>query len=341
MTTAPTSHAAVRLGIDVYSLRSQQWDAFQVLDYCHALGIQVVHFSEIKLLGGLDTSHLLAVRRRASELNLDLEIGMRSFCPTSNLFDASQGTPQEQLSRMIVAAETIGSPLVRAFVGNAADRRGAVPFAQSLKNAVGVLHSVRSQALASGIKIAVENHSGDMQAPELKWLIEQAGPDFVGACLDSGNPLITLEDPHLSLEILAPYVLTSHVRDTVVWLTPEGAAAAWVRMGEGNVGISEYVRKYLVMCPGRALSLEIIVSPQPRPFPFREPGFWDAYRSVPAWQFVRFLQLAEKGAPARFRPLLPGESSVDREREDLESSLVFTKDLLRAVSSRQEISTNA
>jgi len=180
-----------------------------------------------------------------------------------------------------------------------------------------------------------------MQASELKWLIEEAGSEFVGACLDSGNPLITLEDPHLSLEILAPYVLTSHVRDTVVWLTPEGAAAAWVRMGEGNVGISEYIRKYLVMCPGRALSLEIIVSPQPRPFPFREPGFWDAYRNMPAWQFIRFLQLAEKGEPARFRPLLPGESSVDREREDLESSLVFTKDLLRAVSSGQEVSTNA
>src|SRR5579872_7531292 len=106
MTTAPTSNAAVRLGIDAYSLRSQKWDAFQILDYCQALGIQIVHFSEIGLLGGLDTSHLLAVRRRASELNLDLEIGMRSFCPTSNLFDASQGTPHDQLSRMLVAAET-------------------------------------------------------------------------------------------------------------------------------------------------------------------------------------------------------------------------------------------
>src|SRR3954466_9267175 len=125
MATPPNSSAAVRLGIDAYSLRSQQWDAFQILDYCHSMGIQVVHFSEIGLLGGLDTSHLLAVRRRALELNLDLEIGMRSFCPTSNLFDASQGTPHDQLSRMLAAAETVGSPIVRAFVGNAADRRGA------------------------------------------------------------------------------------------------------------------------------------------------------------------------------------------------------------------------
>ena len=76
---------------------------------------------------------------------------------------------------------------------------------------------MRSRVLDSGLKIAIENHAGDMQARELKMLIEEAGKDFVGACLDSGNPLWTIEDPHLTLETLAPYVLTSHVRDTAVW----------------------------------------------------------------------------------------------------------------------------
>lgn len=314
--------------MDAYSLRSQQWDAFQILDYCQKLGVRVVHFSEIRLLGGLEKAHLQAVQRRAANFGLDLEIGMLSICPTSNLFNASEGTAKEQLERMITAAATIGSPIVRAVIGNAADRRSAVPLEQSMANAVSVLRSVRSQALDNGVKIAIENHSGDMQASELKRLIEEAGSDFVGACLDSGNPLITLEDPHFSLELLAPYVLTSHVRDTAVWPTDNGAAAAWVRMGEGNVGIDEYVRKYLALCPGRALSLEIIISPQPRPFPFHEAGFWDAYRAVPAWQFARFLKITAKGTPPAFRPLRPGETVADREREDLESSLIYTKRLL-------------
>jgi len=46
----------------------------------------------------------------------------------------------------------------------------------------------------AGIKIAIENHAGDMQGHELKTLIEESGKDFVGACLDSGNPLWTLEE---------------------------------------------------------------------------------------------------------------------------------------------------
>ena len=33
----------------------------------------------------------------------------------------------------------------------------------------------------AGLKIAIENHAGDMQARELKMLIEEAGKDFVGA----------------------------------------------------------------------------------------------------------------------------------------------------------------
>jgi sugar phosphate isomerase/epimerase len=319
---------AVRLGIDVYSLRSQRWDAFRILEYCRGLGARVVHFSEVRFLGGLEDSHLRAVRRRAAELDLELEIGMLSICPSSILFDASQGAPEDQLSQLIGAAECIGSPIVRAVVGNARDRRSVIPFEQCLRNTVEVLRRVRSRALDSGVKIAIENHSGDMQASELKWLIEEAGPEFVGACLDSGNPLITLEDPHLSLETLARYVLTSHFRDTAVWLTDQGAAAAWVRMGEGNVGIDAYIRKYVQLCPGRALSLEIIISPQRRLLPFREPTFWDAYRNVPAWQFERFLQLAEKGTPAAFRPILAGENPADREREDLEASLFYTRRLL-------------
>ena len=60
-----------------------------------------------------------------------------------------------------------------------------------------VLKSVRARATDKNIKIAIENHAGDMQARELKTLVEGAGRDFVGVCLDSGNPLWTIEDPRI------------------------------------------------------------------------------------------------------------------------------------------------
>ena len=204
-----------------------------------------------------------------------------------------------------------------------ADRTGPVPIEGHIENAVRELRRVRSRVLDAGLKIAIENHAGDMQSRELKSLIEGAGKDFVGACLDSGNPLWTLEDPHLTLETLAPYVLTSHVRDTAVWREKDKIAVQWVRMGQGNIGIREYARKFQELCPGKPFSLEIIVT-QPRMFAYQDQAFWAAYKNTPAWEFARFLTLADRGKP--YPPIAQpasNEAGVEREREDLEASIEF------------------
>jgi sugar phosphate isomerase/epimerase len=313
-----------RLGVDLFSVRSQKWTPIEFLDYCARLGAKLVHFSEIRFLGSLEDENLRQVRAHAEKLGISLEIGMRSCCPTSKMFEPKLGTAEEQLTRMINAARTIGSPIVRTVLGSAADRD---PIERHIESTVGVLKHVRARAMDLGVKIAIENHAGDMQARELKSLIEAAGPEFVGVCLDSGNPLWTLEDPHLTLEALAPYVLTAHFRDSAVWRVPEGAAVAWVRMGEGNVGIAEYVSKFRRLCPQRAITHETIVT-GPRVFPYHDPKFWEPYRKQPAWEFARFLKLVDQGQPRP--PLAPvqGAAAQEREREDLEVSFAFTKKIL-------------
>jgi 3-oxoisoapionate decarboxylase len=287
---------SARLGLDTYSLRSQGWTAFQQLDFCAAHGVQVAHFSEPRLIGSLERPHLEAVRAYAEARGITLEIGMLSFCPSSGIFDPSQGTADEQLARVIDAAAIVGSPLVRCVVGNAFDRRTPGGIAAHIDAAVAVLRRLRSRVTDAGIKMAVENHSGDMQARELKALVETAGTDYVGVCIDSGNASWAIEDPHLTLETLSPYVLTSHMRDSAVWNSAEGAVAQWTRMGEGNVDIARYIKTYTEKCPGRAVSLELIMHRQ-RVFDYRDQEFWTAYRDTPAWEFSRFLARADRGEP--------------------------------------------
>lgn len=328
---APALSAAgqpVRLGMDLFSLRTQGWSPFEYLDYCAKWKCKVVHFSEIRFIGDIQNDdHLRKVHDHARKLGIEVEIGMRSICPTSTAFDAKQGTAEEQIARMLHAAKIVGSPIVRCFQGTMADRKTPGGIDARIDDSVKVLRSVKSRVVDSGLKIAIENHAGDMQARELKRLIEEAGKDFVGACLDSGNPLWVLEDPHLTLETLHPYVLTSHIRDTRVWLTPNGANVAWVRMGEGNVDIDGYVRKYQELCPGRALSLEVIVTPG-RPYPFLDPNFWEGYKTVPGWEFARFLRIAKSGSPLPAQSPIPKEQAAQREREDVEASLAYTHKLL-------------
>lgn len=98
-------------------------------------------------------------------------------------------------------------------------------------------------------------------------------------------------------------------------------------MGDGNIGIDDYVRKYVEKCPGRALSLEIIVT-QPLKFPYHDPKFWDGYRNTPAWEFSRFVSLVEAGKPRPDPPPVPKDQVPQREREDLEASMKYTLNLI-------------
>lgn len=317
----------VQLGIDLFSVRSQGWTAFEHLDYAARFSARVVHFSEIRFLGSLEDEHVKKVAAHAQKLGITLEIGMRSICPTSTSFDPKQGTAEEQLKRVIRAANLAGSRLVRCFLGSMADRATPTPLEGHIENTAKTLRACRTYANDHNIKIAVENHAGDMQARELKSLIELAGKDFVGAVIDSGNPVWALEDPHLTLETLAPYILTSHVRDSYLWKTPEGIAVQWTRMGEGNVNIAAWVKRYRELCPGKALSMEIIVTGA-RQFQVFDRKFWDAYRNTPAWEFSRFLAIAERGTPQQDPPKLEKDASITKERRDLELSIEFTKKLL-------------
>jgi sugar phosphate isomerase/epimerase len=328
--TALKAAAEPKIGIDLFSVRSSGFDAFGYLDYCAKQGAKLVHFSEIRFLGSLEDDHVRKVRAHAEKLGIELEVGMRSICPTSKAFDPAQGTAEQQVERVIRAAKLTGSRIVRAFLGSSADRTGPIPIEGHIENTVKVLRGVRSRADGEGIKIAIENHSGDMQGRELRSLIEAAGKEFVGAVLDSGNPVWAIEDPHVTLEALAPYVLTSHVRDSAVWRIPDGAAVAWTRMGEGNVNIEQYLKRYVELCPGRPISLEIIVT-GPRKFAYLDPKFWEGYRNVPAHEFSRFVALAERGKEPPPRPSVPKEQQPQREREDLEASMQWLRNFLKAV----------
>ena len=309
----------------MFSLRSQGWTPFEQLDFAARWGATVAHYSEVRLLGGLEPDHLRRVRAHADALGIALELGMLSICPSAGIFDPSKGSAAAQIEAMLPAAHILGSPFVRCVVGRMEDRRLPGGIEQRIADTIGVLKQVRSRVTDAGLKLAIENHAGDMQARELKTLIEEVGTDVAGVCIDAGNAVWAIEDPHLTLETLAPYVLTSHTRDSAVWKTPQGAAVAWTRMGEGNIRIGEYLRSFADKCPGRPLSLEIIVTPQPRLMNYHDREFWDAYRQMPAWEFARFLAHAENPAP----PLTaPPQSSPALELEDVEASIVWTRDYL-------------
>ena len=293
----------MKLGVDVFSLRFNPWDAFGYLDYAHKIGLEVVMFPDPDFFASLDDGYLREVKSHADGLGLALEVGMYSCCPTSTSFSDRRGTAVAQLSTMLHVAAMLGSPVMRTLLGSNADRHTPTPLADHVANTISALQAVRAQALDLGIKIAVENHAGDLLGRELKALVERAGPEFVGVCIDSGNPLWMGESPYVTLAHLAPYIVMSHIRDTAVSAHPQGAVVQWVAMGDGTTEMSRWAQLYQTQCPNTNFTLEIITSLPPKVLNYLEPDYWHAYPDLPAAEFAQFLQLVHNGKPYT-QPLL-------------------------------------
>ena len=161
--------------------------------------------------------------------------------------------------------------------------------------------------------------------------MEEAGKDFVGVCLDSGNPLWTIEDPHLTLETLHPYVLTSHVRDTAVWAVPEGAAVQWVRMGDGNIG-HRFLRPQVRRIVPRSRPVARNDRHAAAHLPLPEAG---VLGSLPPNSRLGIRTICGAGHGRKPRPEQPAptkENAAQLQREDLEASMIYTRKLIAFMS---------
>ncbi|MAF11582.1 xylose isomerase [Candidatus Poribacteria bacterium] len=287
----------MKLGVDTYSLRSLGWGAFEHLEYAREMQLDAVQFSERGYFDSLDEEYLRTVKARADEFGIEVNVGMLSICQTSTWFSDERGTAAEQLAEMIRVADIVGSPFVRCVLGGRADRRTEEPLTTHIAATVETCRAVRDLALEMGVKVAIENHAGDLQARELRGLIEAAGPEYVGACIDTGNAVWAGESPFVALEHLAPYVVTSHIRDAAVWEHPRGVAMQWLPMGDGTIGLDAWVREFERRCPDASLTVEIIAGRPPQVLNYLEPEYWEAYPDTPASEFAQFVALAKAGGP--------------------------------------------
>jgi sugar phosphate isomerase/epimerase len=338
LASATAGGSGIRLGFDSYSIRAYNWKAIQLLDFAAELRLDTIQLSSLNDYENLEPAYLQKVKDHAARTGISIDAGIGSICPSSQSYKKdTQGDPAEYVATGLRVAKAVGATVMRCFLGSGADRRGALPIEAHMENTVKVLQSVRARALDAGVKIAIENHAGDMQAREVKTIIEEAGKDFTGSCLDTGNPMWVAEDPFVTLEILSPYVLTTHVRDSAVFEHPRGAAAQWVALGEGSVDFPRFVQRFQKLCPQSAMQLEIITGRKPDILPYLEPEFWKAFSKAPAWEFSRFLALAKSGRPFLGTMVIGGpgkqppaiEAALkEQQKNDLERSLEFAKKTL-------------
>jgi sugar phosphate isomerase/epimerase len=322
----------IPLGFDNFSIRALGWKAPQLLDYADSLQLDAVLFSDLEVYESHDEAYLRQVKAKADDLGIQIHVGTGSICPSSNTFNKRYGTAEENISLAIRVASALGSPVARCYQGNSEDRKAPGGLPAHWKNTLQVLKNVRSRALDAGVKIAIENHAGDMQAWELVNLIEEAGRDFVGATMDSGNATWTLEDPLVNLELLGPYALTTGIRDSSVWEDEEGATVQWTAIGDGGLDWKRYVARFAELAPPQTPFVLEIISGFQRRYPYRKEEFWKSYRDTRAFEFAKFTELAKRGAHLEPYKTPDGQDKKTAEqnyqKEQLERSIKYCKEVL-------------
>ena len=317
LATGPSAFAAERktkLGLDNFAVRAMKWKADALIDYAAQLKTDSLFITDFNALENFEEKYLTGLKQKAADKGLQIQLGTWSICPTSKSFKKDWGTAEEHLGLGIRMAKALGSPVLRVVLGSQEDRRTPGGIEARIEDTVKVCKALRSRAVDAGVKIAVENHAGDMQARELVQLIEAAGKEYVGANMDSGNAMWTLEDPLVSLEILGPYAITTSLRDSAIWESEKGAVVQWTAMGDGTLDLKTYFQRFAELCPGVPVHIETI-SGFNREFAYLQPNFWETFPKMPAKDFAKFVALAKKGKP---RDPWKAPQGVPRDRAEQE-----------------------
>ncbi|MBK8091958.1 MAG: sugar phosphate isomerase/epimerase [Verrucomicrobiaceae bacterium] len=280
--TASLSNAAIQagklpIGLDHFSVRATGWKAAQYIDYAASLKLDTIFLSELGVFENYEEAYLKSLKAQADRAGLKIYVGTGSVCDSSNTWKPANGTGADHLALTIKIAKALGSPVARCYLGNQKDRATDGGIAKHIENTVKSIKANQSRAEAEGIKIAIENHAGDMQSAELRELIEIAGKGYVGANIDPGNAVWALEEPMQHLEVLGPVTVCSSVRDSMLWEDEKGTVMVqWTAVGEGLVDFKAYAKRFAELAPGVPLQVETI-SGFARPFETTKEEFWKIF----------------------------------------------------------------
>jgi sugar phosphate isomerase/epimerase len=154
------------------------------------------------------------------------------------------------------------------------------------------------------VRLAVENHK-DWLAPELVDILRRLGSEWIGCCVDTGNSLALLEDPYVVVEALAPFAVSTHIKDMAVRETADGFLLSEVPLGDGFLDLPRIIGTLRKASPRVTLNLEMITR-DPLRIPCLTRGYWATFGDMKAEQLASALALVKQNTAAKPLPRTSG-----------------------------------
>lgn len=191
----------------------------------------------------------------------------------------------------------------------------ATAFEQFAKQAYERLTLAEPVATKTNIRLAVENHK-DWRADQLADILKKLSSKHMGCCIDTGNNIALLDDPHETVEILAPWAFTTHFKDMAVAEYADGFLLSEVPLGTGYLDLPRIVKTLRKHQPSIRFNLEMITR-DPLKVPCLTKKYWETFETLPGKYLAAALETVKKKGVAKLPEI--SKLSVAKQLEDEEA----------------------
>ncbi|MBI3880509.1 MAG: TIM barrel protein [Verrucomicrobia bacterium] len=154
------------------------------------------------------------------------------------------------------------------------------------------------------LKLALENHK-DHTAAELAALLRKFSSEWIGALVDTGNNLALLEEPQTTVELLAPFAFSVHLKDMAVLPADDGFLLSEVAFGDGFLDLARLVATLRGANPGIVFNLEMATR-DPLRVPCRTDAYWAVFEKRDEAALTAALARVKANPPKQPPPRVSG-----------------------------------
>lgn len=180
------------------------------------------------------------------------------------------------------------------------------------------------------VALALENHK-DWQAEELRDLMQSLSSEWIGVTLDFGNNLALLENPMHVIRTLAPYAISTHVKDMGLAPYERGFLLSEVPLGQGILPLADIVALCKSHRPDIRFNLEMITR-DPLEIPCLDSAYWATFPHRSALDLTQAMALVKEKAFSGPLPSIKGKSKwaqLQLEENHILACLTYSKETLK------------
>jgi 3-oxoisoapionate decarboxylase len=270
--------------------------AGKFIELCQSFGASGCQM-DFAQLASTDKDYLKQIRTALDQRGIFMELAVS----TRLLADANA------FAKVAAAAHELGVTRLRvALLGGRRyeDFREISKWREFVANAHSTLEKALPLLEHHKLAAGIENHK-DWLADEQVALLRRFSSPYLGACVDFGNNLALLEDSIEVAQKLAPFVVTTHVKDMAVKPYADGFELSEVPLGNGITPLARIVSILRAARSDVHFCLEMITR-DPLKVPYKTDAYWITHQSRDDARVRKFEETVLKKASSKPLPKVTG-----------------------------------